>query len=312
MPKLHWEDFQPGAVAIYGPRLVTREEIVAFAAEFDPQPMHLDEAAASATMLGGLGASGWHTCCLLMRMIADGFVLDSSSMGAPGIDEVRWLKPLRPGTNIRIRVTVLECRPSNSRPEMGLVKFRYEVLDEAESCLTVMTSTSMFGRRQPETARMKFFEDIRVGDVFEVGHHTFTADNIKAFAARFDPQLVSCRRSGGRTLAFRRAVRLRLAHRRGLDAADDRLSPPHGRRSAARGEPVAGIGPALGFRELKWLKPVYVGDTIEYKSEVVELRPSKSRPKVGLMSFRTDRRQPERRAGDFFRQHHLCRAAGAP
>ena len=64
MPKLHWEDFQPGTVAIYGPRLVTREEIVAFAAEFDPQPMHLDEAAASATMLGGLGASGWHTCCL--------------------------------------------------------------------------------------------------------------------------------------------------------------------------------------------------------------------------------------------------------
>ncbi len=98
MSKLHWEDFQPGAVAVYGPRLVTREEIVAFAAEFDPQPMHLDEAAASATMLGGLGASGWHICCLLMRMIADGFMLDSSSMGAPGVDEVRWLKPLRPGT----------------------------------------------------------------------------------------------------------------------------------------------------------------------------------------------------------------------
>ena len=108
MPKLHWEDFQPGAVAIYGPRLVTREEIVAFAAEFDPQPMHLDEAAASATMLGGLGASGWHTCCLLMRMIADGFILDSSSMGGPGVEEVRWLAPLRPGTRIRVRSTVLD------------------------------------------------------------------------------------------------------------------------------------------------------------------------------------------------------------
>ena len=98
MPKLHWEDFKPGAVATYGPRLVTREEIVAFAAEFDPQPMHLDEAAGAATMLGGLGASGWHICCLLMRMIADGFILDSASMGAPGIEEMRWLKPLRPGT----------------------------------------------------------------------------------------------------------------------------------------------------------------------------------------------------------------------
>ena len=110
--------------------------------------MHLDEPAGAATMLGGLGASGWHICCLLMRMIADGFILDSTSMGAPGIEEMRWLKPLRPGTNIRIRVTVLESRPSGSRPEMGLVKFQYEVLDEAESCLTVMTSTSMFGRRQ--------------------------------------------------------------------------------------------------------------------------------------------------------------------
>ena len=148
MPKLHWEDFQPGAVAIYGPRLVTREEIVAFAAEFDPQPMHLDEAAASATILGGLGASGWHSCCLLMRMIADGFILDSSSMGGPGVDEVRWLKPLRPGTRVRIRSTVLDTRASNSRPEMGLVKFQFEMLDDADAILTTLATTLMFGRRQ--------------------------------------------------------------------------------------------------------------------------------------------------------------------
>jgi acyl dehydratase len=147
MPKLHWEDFQPGAVAIYGPRLVTREEIVAFAAEFDPQPMHLDEAAASATLLGGLGASGWHSCCLLMRMIADGFLLDSSSMGGPGIEEVRWLKPLRPGTHIRVRATVLDSRPSNSRPQMGLVKFLFEVVDDTNGVLTTLTTTLMFGRR---------------------------------------------------------------------------------------------------------------------------------------------------------------------
>ena len=148
MPKLHWEDFQPGAVAVYGPRLVTREEIVAFAAEFDPQPMHLDEAAASATILGGLGASGWHSCCLLMRMIADGFILDSSSMGGPGVDEVRWLKPLRPGTRVRIRSTVLDTRASNSRPEMGLVKFQFEMLDDADAILTTLATTLMFGRRQ--------------------------------------------------------------------------------------------------------------------------------------------------------------------
>jgi acyl dehydratase len=153
MPILHWEDFQTGAVAIYGPRLVTREEIVAFAAEFDPQPMHLDEAAASATMLGGLGASGWHSCCLLMRMIADGFLLNSTSMGGPGVDEVRWLAPLRPGTRIRIRSTVLDTRPSNSRPKMGLVKFRFEMLDEAEVPLTTLGTTLMFGRREPGARR---------------------------------------------------------------------------------------------------------------------------------------------------------------
>ena len=153
MPKLHWEDFKPGAVAIYGPRLVTREEIVAFAAEFDPQPMHLDEAAASATLLGGLGASGWQICCLLMRMIADGFVLDSTSMGAPGIDEVRWLKPLRPGTQIRVRATVLDTRASNSRPAMGFVKFQYEVLDDQDAVLTTMVSSTMVVRREAGAAQ---------------------------------------------------------------------------------------------------------------------------------------------------------------
>jgi len=148
MPKLHWEDFQPGAVAIYGPRLVTREEIVAFAAEFDPQPMHLDEAAASATLLGGLGASGWHTCCLMMRIIADGFLLESSSMGAPGIEEVRWVKPLRPGTRIRVRATVLDARASKSRPEMGLAKMNFEVLDDADALVMTLITTFMLGRRE--------------------------------------------------------------------------------------------------------------------------------------------------------------------
>jgi acyl dehydratase len=149
MPKYHWEDFEPGAVAVYGPRLVTREEIIAFAAEFDPQPMHLDEAAASATLLGGLGASGWHTCCLLMRMICDGFILDSTSMGSPGIEEVRWLRPLRPGMAIRVRTTVLDTRASGSRPEMGITKFMMEVLEDGDAIIASLTTTLLFRRREP-------------------------------------------------------------------------------------------------------------------------------------------------------------------
>ncbi|HVV62453.1 MAG TPA: MaoC family dehydratase [Pseudolabrys sp.] len=152
-PKLYWEDFKPGAVAEYGPRRVTREEIVAFASEFDPQPMHLDENAARATLLGGLGGSGWHMCCLMMRMLCDGYLLNSSSMGAPGVDEVRWLAPLRPDTQVRVRTTVLESRASKSRPEMGLAKMQFELLDEAGACLMTMTSTQLLGRRQPGAAR---------------------------------------------------------------------------------------------------------------------------------------------------------------
>jgi acyl dehydratase len=152
MPKRYWEDFKQGEVSIYGPRRVTREEIVAFAAEFDPQPMHLDEAAAAHSLLGGLGASGWHTCCLLMRIIADGFVLDSSSMGSPGVEDVLWFNPLRPGARIRVKATVLGTRPSNSRPEMGLVSYLFDVLDDTDTIIMTLRSTFMLGRRAPEAA----------------------------------------------------------------------------------------------------------------------------------------------------------------
>jgi len=152
MTKRTFEDFTPGLVIENGPRLVTREEIVAFAAEFDPQPMHLDEEAARASILGGLAASGWHTCCLMMRMACDGFVLNSSSMGAPGVDEVKWLKPLRPGTNITLQTTVLDTRASNSRPEMGFVKIRMDVLDDDREPVMTLTTSMIMGRRAEAAA----------------------------------------------------------------------------------------------------------------------------------------------------------------
>ena len=145
--KLYFEDFQPGWISEYGPRLVSREEIIAFAAEFDPQPMHLDEEAARATMLGGLAASGWHTCCMMMRIVADGFILNSSSMGAPGIDEVRWLAPLRPGRQIKVRTTVLDARVSSSRPDMGFVKMLFEVIDDTGVTVMTLNNSLMMGRR---------------------------------------------------------------------------------------------------------------------------------------------------------------------
>ena len=152
MAKLYFEDFQPGAINEYGPRLVSREEIIAFAAEFDPQPMHLDEAAGRASMLGGLAASGWHTCCLMMRLAADGFILNSASMGAPGVDEVRWLAPLRPGRSITLRTTTLETRPSASRPKMGFVKMLFEVIDDAGVTVMTLNTSLIMGRREAVSA----------------------------------------------------------------------------------------------------------------------------------------------------------------
>jgi acyl dehydratase len=147
VPQRHWEDFAPGTVLEFEPRQVTREEIIEFAAAFDPQPMHLDEEAARASMLGGLAASGWHSCCLLMRLLSDGFLGQSSFLGAPGIEEVRWLRPLRPGESVRARATVLETRPSRRRPQLGFVKFLFELIDSSGASLMTLTVNPMFARR---------------------------------------------------------------------------------------------------------------------------------------------------------------------
>ena len=152
MPKFYFEDFSPGWTAEYGPRRVTREEIIGFAAQFDPQPMHLDEEAARGTMLGGLGASGWHTCCVMMKMIADGLLLDAASMGAPGIDEVRWLKPVRPGDSLTVRGSVLAARASQSKPDRGFVNFLWEVFNERDQKVMTLTCPQMLLRRNAGSA----------------------------------------------------------------------------------------------------------------------------------------------------------------
>jgi len=152
VPHRHWEDFSPGRVFESEPRLITRDAIVEFAAAFDPQPMHLDEEAARAGMLGTLVASGWHSCCLLMRLLSDGFLSQSRFMGGPGIEEVRWLKPLYPGESIRARATVLEMRPSRSRPQIGFVKFLFELVDSTDARVMTMIVSPMFARRAMDDA----------------------------------------------------------------------------------------------------------------------------------------------------------------
>lgn len=149
MAKRYWEDFDVGQLGEFGCKLVTAEEIKEFAAEFDPQPMHLDEEAARATPVGGLCASGWHTCGMMMRIVADGFLLNSSSMGAPGVEEVRWLAPVRPGDELRVRATVLDKKASKSRPDLGFLDVLLEVITGSGTCVMTTRSNLMLARRTP-------------------------------------------------------------------------------------------------------------------------------------------------------------------
>src|SRR5437899_1336663 len=147
MTTLAFEDFKPGRFGTFGPRRVTREEILAFAAEFDPQPMHLDEAAAQKSMLKGLSGSGWHLGAILMRMLVDGFIGRAASLGSPGVNEMRWLAPLRPGDDLTLDVDVVEARVSRSRPETGIVTFKGQVRNAAGQVLCEMVSPIIVRRR---------------------------------------------------------------------------------------------------------------------------------------------------------------------
>jgi acyl dehydratase len=149
MSEKRWafEDFEVGTTIPLGVKLVTAEEIVAFAAEFDPQPMHLDEEAGKASILGGLSASGWHTCCIFMRMMCDAFLLDSTSQGAPGIDHARWKKPVLAGDTLTGRSTVLAKRTSQSRPALGFVTCRHELLNQKGEVVLELQNSGMFLRR---------------------------------------------------------------------------------------------------------------------------------------------------------------------
>lgn len=143
-----FEDFTPGEVIELGSKRVDRDEILAFAERYDPQPMHLDDAAADASMLGGLAASGWHTVGMFMRLLCDNLLLGSTGLGSPGIDRLRWLKPVRPGDVLTGRAEVVETRVSRSRPDVGIVQFRFVLADRAGEPVMTMDNPILFARRE--------------------------------------------------------------------------------------------------------------------------------------------------------------------
>jgi acyl dehydratase len=147
MPLLHFEDFSAGQKFVFDGRYeVTRDEIVEFARRYDPQPFHLDDDAAKNGMFGGLAASGWHVCAMAMRLIVDGLCNKAAAAGGAGVEECKWLRPVRPGDVLRMEAEVLETRAPASRPDIGFVRMRWELLN-AEGPVARMISTPMFLRR---------------------------------------------------------------------------------------------------------------------------------------------------------------------
>ena len=137
---LHFEDFAVGQVIDLGSHAVTAAEIREFATEFDPQPFHLDEAAGKASILGGLAASGWHVCAMFMRLLADGWLNKSASMGSNGVPEVKWLKPVLAGETLSGSVTIVSKRVSSKRPEIGIFQCLFELFNQAGEKKTEMTA----------------------------------------------------------------------------------------------------------------------------------------------------------------------------
>ncbi|MGD9925915.1 MAG: MaoC family dehydratase [Pseudorhodoplanes sp.] len=306
---LHHEDIEIGRPVALGRKTVTKEEIIAFARQFDPQPMHLDEEAAKATLTRGLCASGFHTCAMMMRLVVDGLLGRVASLGSPGVDEVRWIKPVRPGDILEARYTCTEKRVLASRPDVGLAKILVEMVKDTGEPVATWRSNQLTRMRHPATAQPApakaarkpmptlwddgtvatapvadiFFEDRRIGEVVDIGEHSFGKAEIVDFARQFDPQPFHLDEEAAKTSLFGALcasgwhtassfIRCVVTSRMALNAT-----------ARARGDRIAVYGPSPGFRNLLWFHPVFVGDTVSFRARLTEKVDLKSRPERGLL-----------------------------
>jgi len=146
---LYWEDLQNEGSVEIGSHTFTEEEIIAFARQFDPQPFHVDPEAAKRSFFKGLIASGWHTCSVGMRLMVDKYVNRSASLGSPGLDNIRWLVPVRAGDTITYRRVIMAARVSESKPGIGLLQSRSEAVNQRGEIVMTMEGWAMFRRRPP-------------------------------------------------------------------------------------------------------------------------------------------------------------------
>lgn len=144
---IYYEDLEIGQKIKLGSISISKNEIISFAEKFDPQPFHTNEIKAKESIFGGLCASGWHTCSLFMRILYDGFLINSAALGSPGMDAIRWLKPLRPGETITGIGEVIKKTPSKSRPEIGSLIINYEVFNKNNELIMTLIGISIFKKK---------------------------------------------------------------------------------------------------------------------------------------------------------------------
>ncbi len=306
-PSLFFEDFIPGSVAAYGGLAVDRAQMLAFAREYDAQPMHVDAEAAKASMAGQLIASGWYTAALNMRMMAESFILDTASMGSPGVSELKWLKPVLAGDVLRGLRHVIDRRPSLTKPDRGFVNFRFEVLNQRDEAVLEQTNLIMVGRRgeglvedaaaapfgegRPELPEFRdvaqdtipFYEDLVVGDRTDLGALHFGEADVIRYARAYDPQFFHIDAEAAKASIFGGLIASGWHTGAGWMVRMVASRMGAGEAAMARGERPARLGPSPGFRHLRWIKPVYAGDTIRYTSAIYDKRISASRPGWGLV-----------------------------
>lgn len=299
MPVIAFEDLPVGTNKRLGNYNVTEAEIVEFAREFDPQSFHID-----AARPGGVIASGWHSCSMLMRMLFDGLLKESTGAGAPGIDSVEWLRPVRPGMTLSVDIAVLGARALRSRPELGLLALLFEVRDQNGDMMMRQRNSVLFGRRDaggslppdrgefparlaplpdppsysdPAINRTRFavrFDDVVIGARVATGDYTFTREKMLAFASKYDPQPFHLDDAAAAKSHFGKLAasgwHTAGAYMHCFIAARDRYRA----EAAARGEAGASGRPSPGFTNLRWVRPVFAGDVVSFETTVMDKRPS--------------------------------------
>jgi acyl dehydratase len=301
MRQIYFEDFAPGETRRYGAYGFTEEAIVAFAAEYDAQSFHMDAELARHTLLGGLSASGWHTCSALMRMMADDWLGASACIAGIGIEDNRWLAPVRPGDVLGAETRTLEKTGLRSRLDAGVVRFETVLRNQDGVEVMRQTGSNLFARREPLrappppdapprrppapepppriddrfAALPDHYDTARIGAQADLGATEFSASFIRAYALDFDPFPFHLDEEAGKNHAFG------AMSAAGLQTACCWMRQFIAlRREAAGGEVPSRASP--GFANMLWRKPVLVGDRIRYSTQVIAKRPI-SKPGLGLV-----------------------------